>query len=523
MKKIKYILTTLILFLACTSNIYADLECTEQAAKQMANIVCHEYGTDYLSDPDLNFYLKITTSAVVLNNAFMFSGNTWYDKMMNLTDNKYAGYSSYKNVDFYTACSATDKDKRELLYIAGLVMNGKYALPSNMRLQAADYIVKANGHVWDIVEIPGRDDMYYGWVELHDALSTKDVFGRTISDTTNTHYRQLAKSLRQSSYTQYTSSNVCSLTKELGEEKYNITYDLVGGKWPSNASNPSNAKINTNVTISNPEKTITVTGDANNTGASIGSPLVVSQEFAGWTSSTAKGLESGATAGTSSSLSSWSGAATTSTVFKNLRSTSGTVKLVATWKQITKELPSVTKSGYTCTWNTKKDGSGTGYASKGRYTFVGISSSGFTLYAICDKGGGNTNTSEDNTNNENNNSGTNYLIRYVSDGGTNIPKTQVKESQESITISSEKPKRNGSVFVEWNTREDGKGKSYLPGDTYTQDASLTLYAIWKENGWNSTENPNTGLAAIVIFPLLAILSVIYIHFYIKRMQQNNIV
>lgn len=517
MKKITYIVTILIIFLTFKSNIYAELVCTEQAAKQMANIVCHEYGTDFLNDPDLNFYLKITTTAVVLNNAYVRSGNTWYDKMMKLTDGNYAGYSTYKNTDFYTACKVNANEKGELLYIAGLVMNGKYALPSNIRLQAAEYIVKANGQEWDHVEIPGYDDMYYGWIEINDSLSTKDVFGRTISDTSNTHYRQLSKTLRQSSYTKYTSSNVCSLTASLGEEKYNIIYDLVGGKWPSNASNPSNAKTNTNVTINNPEKTITVTGDANNTGATISSPLVFNQEFVGWTSSTANGLGSGATSGNSSSgLTSWNGSATTNTIFKNLTSVGGTVKLAATWKQITKELPSVTKEGYTCTWNTKKDGSGTVYESKGRYTFVSISSSGFTLYAIC-----NTNNQNDTNNNSNNS--TNYLIRYVSQGGTNIPKSQVKEAQESILISNEKPQRSGSVFVEWNTREDGRGTSYYPGDIYTKNESLTLYAIWKENGGigNTDSNPNTGLVTILIFPLLAILSVIYMNFYIKRMQQNN--
>ena len=516
MKKIRYILITLALLLVNSNTIYAELQCTEQAAIQMAKIVCNEYGTDYIGDSDLDFYVRITTTAVVLNNAYVKSGNTWYDKMMNLTSSNYGGYYTYRDASFDAACSAPAALKSQMLYMSALVMNGYYALPSNLRLQASEQLVRANGKVWDHINIPGRDAMYFGSVEINDPLSTKDIFGRDLSDNSYTYYRQLSRTLKQASYTKYTSSNVCSLTKQgaTTEINYNITYDLEGGFWPNNTTNkPSSAKTDSVVTIANPEKIITITGDANGTGATIGSPLTLNQEFAGWTSSKNNGLDSVAMSGSSSNnLTSWDGTSTKNTYFKNLKSSTGNIKLIATWKNITKELPTVTKSGYTCKWNTKKDGTGTSYDSKERYTFVSGSSSGFTLYAQCTKGDEERETNE-----------TNYLIKYISEDSIDIPESQIKESNTNITLSTTTPKRNGYTFVEWNTKSDGSGVSYNPGDKYTKDNSITLYAIWSKNDINNNDNPQTGLAALIICPIMAIMLFIFATYYIKRMKENNIV
>lgn len=35
------------------------------------------------------------------------------------------------------------------------------------------------------------------------------------------------------------------------------------------------------------------------------------------------------------------------------------------------------------------------------------------------------------------------------------------------------------VFVGWNTRKDGKGKMYRPGDPIFMYGTTTLYAQWK--------------------------------------------
>ena len=49
----------------------------------------------------------------------------------------------------------------------------------------------------------------------------------------------------------------------------------------------------------------------------------------------------------------------------------------------------------------------------------------------------------------------------------------------SLTLSSVKPTRSGYTFVNWNTKSDGSGTSYVSGATYSTNANLTLYAQWK--------------------------------------------
>ena len=50
---------------------------------------------------------------MILNNANKKTGSTWYEKMMNLTDNNYGHYSTYKNNNFDTDVQA---NKNELIY-----------------------------------------------------------------------------------------------------------------------------------------------------------------------------------------------------------------------------------------------------------------------------------------------------------------------------------------------------------------------------------------------------------------------
>lgn len=93
-----------------------------------------------------------------------------------------------------------------------------------------------------------------------------------------------------------------------------------------------------------------------------------------------------------------------------------------------------------------------------------------------------------------------YGVTYDMNGGTGGPEAQTKQSGVDLVLSSTTPKKScrltynangGSVspeykdvaatFVEWNTESDGSGTSYQPGDTYTSDAAITLYAIWRYN------------------------------------------
>ena len=75
-----------------------------------------------------------------------------------------------------------------------------------------------------------------------------------------------------------------------------------------------------------------------------------------------------------------------------------------------------------------------------------------------------------------------YTIAYYLQGGSGSFPSQTKTAGVSIKLNSNSPKRSGYEFLGWaitgNTSE--QVVKYHPGDTYTTDANLNLYAMWKE-------------------------------------------
>jgi len=232
----------------------------------------------------------------------------------------------------------------------------------------------------------------------------------TKSDGSGTSYES------QGSYTpSETSEQSITLYARCSAISYNIAFSCNNGTCPSGTT----VQYDTSKNISNPTKTVKVIGNINGTNAKItGSPTsAVYQTFKGWTSNSSKGLNtSTAKTGTTSSPStSWTGSATTNTYFKNLRVDAGTVTLTATWTPVAITLPEVTKTGYTCTWNTKSDGSGTSYESKGSYTPSATSGTSVTLYAQCNP--------------------ISYNISYSCSGGT-CPSNSIVNYDSSTKISN---------------------------------------------------------------------------------------
>ena len=70
---------------------------------------------------------------------------------------------------------------------------------------------------------------------------------------------------------------------------------------------------------------------------------------------------------------------------------SATVTMVANWEAVELTLPTVSKDGFTCKWNTKADGTGTDYSSEDKYIADEKSEVSINLYAICEE---NTKTDE---------------------------------------------------------------------------------------------------------------------------------
>ena len=203
-KKIVLLIFGLFIIFSNIKMVYADNACTVEAAKQLAKIIYNEVGADSARNYEENFFMKATTASVVINNASTKNGNNWYQKIYNLTDGNYDRYSTYKASDFESVVPANRRG--EMLYIAELVLSGKYNVPKNIYLQASQSIVNSFGTVWTYVATSGYD-VYFGYTGA--SLANQDVFGQTISNTSASYYRQKANGLKLSDYSKYTTSSVC--------------------------------------------------------------------------------------------------------------------------------------------------------------------------------------------------------------------------------------------------------------------------------------------------------------------------
>lgn len=73
-----------------------------------------------------------------------------------------------------------------------------------------------------------------------------------------------------------------------------------------------------------------------------------------------------------------------------------------------------------------------------------------------------------------------YTVAYDANGGTGAPGSQSKKEGSSLTLSSTVPVRAGHEFLGWALSEDAQDAQYQPGDTYSADSDVMLYAVWKD-------------------------------------------
>lgn len=71
-----------------------------------------------------------------------------------------------------------------------------------------------------------------------------------------------------------------------------------------------------------------------------------------------------------------------------------------------------------------------------------------------------------------------YTVAYNANMGTNAPAAQKKLENEDITISASIPVRGGYTFEGWALTKDAEWADIFPGDSYTDNKSITLYALW---------------------------------------------
>ena len=269
--------------------------------------------------------------------------------------------------------------------------------------------------------------------------------------------------LVNSAGTTYTPTANTTLYGKWNANPYSISYTMNGGVKGTNG--PTNTNYDKTVVIDKPTKTFTVTIDGNNQGATLSSETASSiQIFDGWT---ATDIESTTRYGTSETniTSTWNGttkigASNNTVYFKNLKSTNGTVNMIANWKIVNITLPTVTKTGYVCGYATTETGNVT-YVSGASYT-PSILTNSSTLYVKCT-----ANT---------------YNISYVYNGGekgTNEPKSATYDS--NVTVS--RPTKTFIVNIDANSQ----GASIKVGNTAVTEVSGTqTFDGWTATGLNTT-------------------------------------
>lgn len=89
-----------------------------------------------------------------------------------------------------------------------------------------------------------------------------------------------------------------------------------------------------------------------------------------------------------------------------------------------------------------------------------------------------------------------YRISYnanTTDPVTNMPTAaQTKTHGFAEKLSETVPAREGYTFLGWGTTADATAASYQPGDMYSVDKDITLYAVWQQKTYTITFSSGEG-------------------------------
>ena len=149
---------------------------------------------------------------------------------------------------------------------------------------------------------------------------------------------------------------------------------------------------------------------------------------------------------------------TSYTIKYNANGGSGAPGNQTKWKDQTLTLSSTkpTRTGYSFLgWSTSSSATTATYSAGGSYT----ANAAATLYAVW----------KANT----------YTVKYDANGGSGAPGNQTKTYGVTLTLSSTKPTRTNYNFKGWGTSASATTVAYSAGGSYTNNAAVTLYAIWE--------------------------------------------
>ncbi|MCL2020214.1 MAG: InlB B-repeat-containing protein [Oscillospiraceae bacterium] len=88
-----------------------------------------------------------------------------------------------------------------------------------------------------------------------------------------------------------------------------------------------------------------------------------------------------------------------------------------------------------------------------------------------------------------------YTVTYYGDAGdvTGVPPAQTKTHDASLTLSAAIPTRPGFIFIGWGTTTGATSPAYYPGNTYSDNRNLDLFAVWNSSPpYQITFNVNGG-------------------------------
>ncbi len=90
-----------------------------------------------------------------------------------------------------------------------------------------------------------------------------------------------------------------------------------------------------------------------------------------------------------------------------------------------------------------------------------------------------------------------YTINYHKNFGADEADSVPAYCDEQVTIKECEYTRKGYEFKEWNTKSDGKGTAYTPGETVDalsgeKDKTIDLYAIWEAEQYTVTFDADGG-------------------------------
>ena len=303
---------------------------------------------------------------------------------------------------------------------------------------------------------PSSQTKYYGYdLTLSDTVPTRSGYTfkgwGTSSTSTSASYQP------GGNYTANSSRTLYAIWESNTPTTYKVTYNANGGSGA-----PASQTKTHNVTLTLSSTKPTRTG----------------YTFLGWSTS------SSATSATYSAGGSYTNNASvtlyavwtpiTYTVSYNANGGSGAPSSQTKTYGVTLTLSSVkpTRTGYTFIgWSTSSTATSATYTAGSSYT----SNSSVTLYAVWS-----VNT---------------YTVSYNANGGSGAPSSQTKTYGTTLTLSSTKPTRTGYTFLGWSTSSTATSATYSAGGSYTNNASVTLYAVWSVNTYTVSYNANGGSGA----------------------------